>query len=424
MMNRVKINPHLVLFGIFILAFLLRAAGLTDQPPLGDEVASAFSATNYIDNGMLGQIMWNHPPLRNYVVFLSEKIFGEYTSWGLRFGNVLLGSLTVLVLGYLGRALFNNTAGYLSSFFLCIDPLHIAMSRQAFQESMTPFFIVTAVILSLYAIRSDRILFCFLSGIFFGLASASKWHGFLPWAACAVMYLSTPWLIQGQEERRSFFQRLIVVIAAYIAVPVAVYTATYIPWILKGHSMQEFVDLQKWLVVRQHYHLPSIYDQTILPKNPLYWFLWPTAYPEFVFFEGKPYLTVSMGNFLVWALTFPALIYCMKRWWDKKDFAMGFTLVMFMISYLPLILTKRGIYVFSSPPVIIFAFILTSYVISVLMDKNKISGKLLASYLGVVVAVTALMYPMSTARALDYKYLEPVTEIYSPHKGETEHIIK
>lgn len=420
MINRALKSPHLILGSIFVLAFLLRAAGLSSQPPLGDEVAAAFSAPNYLENGMLGQIMWNHPPLRNYVVFISGKLFGAYTAWGLRFGSVLFGSLTVLLLGYLGRSLFkNNAVGYISSVFLCVDPLNIALSRQAYQEATTPFFIIAAVLLSLQAIRKDNILFCFLSGILFGLASASKWHGLLPWAASAGMYFFAPWLLSGYDARRHILSRFLVVLAAYVAVPVAVYTAAYLPWVLKGFSIPEFADFQRWLVIRQHYHLPSVYDRTFLSPSPYEWFLWPVAYPEFVFYQGRAYLTISMGNFLVWCLTFPAVYYSMRRWWKYKNFGCGFALVLFLISYLPLMVSRRGIWVFSAPAVIPFAFILSAYAVSVLMEKKKISGKILAAYLGLVVVLSALMYPMSTARTLEYKYLHPIASMYSPHtEGE------
>jgi dolichyl-phosphate-mannose--protein O-mannosyl transferase len=325
----------------------------------------------------------------------------------------------VLLLGYLGRGLFkNNAVGYLSSIFLCIDPLHIALSRQAFQEAVTPFFIIAAVMLSLHAVRKDNILLCFLSGILFGLASASKWHGLLPWAASAGIYFFAPWLLSGYDARRQILPRVLVVLAAYVAIPVAVYTATYLPWLLKGFSISEFADFQRWLVIRQHHHLPSVYDQTFLSPNPWQWFLWPVAYPEFVFYQGRAYLTVSMGNLLVWCLTLPAAYYSIRRWWKHRSFDCGFALVMFLVSYLPLIFAKRGVWVFSAPAVIPFAFILSAYAISVLMEEKKISRNIVAGYLGLVLIISTLMYPMSTARTLEYEYLHPVAEIYSPHKGE------
>jgi dolichyl-phosphate-mannose--protein O-mannosyl transferase len=108
----------------------------------------------------------------------------------------------------------------------------------------------------------------------------------------------------------------------------------------------------------------------------------------------------------------------MRRWWGQRSFGCGFALVMFLVSYLPLIFSKRGIWVFSAPAVIPFAFILSAYAVSALMDEKKISGKIVAGYLGLVLIVSALMYPMSTARTLEYEYLHPVAEIYSPHKGD------
>ncbi len=92
--------------------------------------------------------------------------------------------------------------------------------------------------------------------------------------------------------------------------------------------------------------------------------------------------------------------------------------MLFLVSYFPLIISKRGIWVFSAPAVIPFAFILSAYAISTLLDTNKISRKVLAGYLGAVIMVSALMYPMSTARTLEYEYLHPVAAAYSPHEEQ------
>ena len=38
--------------------------------------------------------MWYHPQLRNIIVYLSGELFGGFSAWGLRFGSLLLASLT------------------------------------------------------------------------------------------------------------------------------------------------------------------------------------------------------------------------------------------------------------------------------------------------------------------------------------------
>lgn len=411
-------NHHLVLWLLFLLAFGLRAWGLSDQLPHADEVAAAFHAVNYGDNGLWHvDVMWEHPPLRNVVIMLTGRIFGEYSAWGLRAGSVLLGSLTVVALGYLAWGLFRNRLiAYLAAFFLCADPLHIALSREAVQECMTPFFIVTGVLASVHGIRKDHVLWCYLSGALFGIASAFKWHGLFPWAVCAVAYGAAPWYLVEYAGEKKIGYRLFSTVVAYGAIPIALYTASFLPWLKRGHSLSDFIAFQ-YSLVKQHYlhTAPTEYIRRHLSKWAYQWFLWPTAWNDITFLNGKPHLNIAMGNILVWGLTLPSLYYASKHWVKEKRFEPGLLIVIFLASYLPLVLTTRGVYVFSAPAVIPFAFLLTAYTIGRLRESGGISSRTLAIYLACVIILTALMYPLSTFRALEYQYLKPIADLYSPH---------
>lgn len=405
---------------MFLTAFALRGYGLSSQPPLEDEAAAAFSAENYMANGMWSTVMWEHPPLRNIVIFLSGRLFGGYSAWGLRFGSVFLGSLTVPALGYLAHGLFRSrAAAYLSAAFLCLDPLHIALSRQAFQESTTAFFIVAGALASLHAVRKDTVALCYLGGVLFSLASASKWHGLFPWAVSAAAYVAAPRLIKGYEGERKLSSRALTATAAYAVVPLAVYTATFIPWLFRGHSLLEFLELQVRLFKGNYLHQASAYAETMLARHASLWFLVPLAWVDFVFHQGKAYLNIAMGNYLTWAPTLPALYYAVRQWMRSRQFETGFAISLFLASYLPLVLTAgRGIWVFSATAVIPFAFLLSAFSSVRLVESGAISRKAVFLYLAAVLVVSALMYPMSTMRALEHSYLRPVTELYNPHPGE------
>lgn len=409
-------NHHIVLWAIFLLAFGLRAWGLSDQPPLEDEISAAYSALNYTENGLWSLIMWEHPPLRNVILSATGKIWGGYSAWGLRGGSILLGSLSVPLLGYLAHVLFRNRMiTYLCSFFLCIDPLHIALSRQAFQEAMTPCLILAGVISACAGMKRDSLSAVYLSGIFFGLASASKWHGLFPWAVSGLAYLFWPWLRKGEGSESRLFPRLLNFVVGFGVIPLVSYTAVFIPWLNRGYSLTEFMEFQRSLVSANYAHQASAYAESFLLHRAYLWFLWPMAWADFVFHEGRAYLNVAMGNLLVWVLTLPALYYAIRKWIREKEFETGFIVLLFLISYLPLVFTSRGIWVFSAPAVLPFAFILTAYAISGLLESGRISRRVLVSYLVAVSLLSALMYPLSTFRALEYGYLKPVTELYSPH---------
>lgn len=411
-------NHHVVLWTLFLLALALRGFGLSAQPPLDDEVAAAFSATNYLSSGMWSTVMWEHPPLRNIVIHLSGKVFGGFSAWGLRSGSVLFGSLTVPLLGYLANGLFRSrTAAYLAAAFLCLDPLHISLSRQAFQESTTAFFIVAGAAASLRGIRRDDILFCSLSGVLFGLAAASKWHGLFPLAASAAAYLFAPRLIAGYPGEPRLSTRALTTFTAFCVVPATVYIASFLPWLLRGHSLIEFVQFQGWLLKSNYLHQASAYAETMLTRHAALWFLAPLAWVDFVYHQGRPYLNIAMGNYLTWVLTLPSLVYAVRLWRQERRFETAFAVFLFLASYLPLMLTtSRGIWVFSAPAVLPFAFLLSSFAIASIMKSGSVSRTAVTGYVACVCALTVFMYPLSTFRALEFSHLKPITEIYSPHR--------
>lgn len=420
-MNAIPGRHHTLFAALFLAALLVRGWGLSGQPPLADEVTVALDAVNYLEHGLLGQVMWYHPQLRNIVVYVSGQLFGGFSAWGLRFGSLLLGSLTIPALGYLCLALFKRaSAAYLAAFFLCIDPLHIMLSREAFQETTTCFLIVSGVLAAYHCIRNDSIGWGYAAGVLFGLASASKWHGLFPWFLSAVVYLSAPWIIPGHQGDRGLLRRSIHACAAFIAVPVTVYIAVHIPWLLRGYSLAEFADLQLWLAKHQYYYESEFYTEGFLSHRAYQWFLWPVAWVDFVFSQGKTYLGIGFGNMVVWWLTLPALAYGIRKWVRERSFPLLYVVLLFLVSYLPLILTTRSIWVFAAPAVIPFAFLLSANALAELFERKTITPLLLRIYLAVALCVSAILYPLATFRALECDWARPLVEIYSPHRGEQQ----
>ncbi len=416
MIGRLLQRHHVVLWSLFVLAFLLRSWRLAEQPPLEDEVSAAFSASGYLAHGTWSNIMWEHPQLRNLLISASGTVFGGYSAWGLRGFSVLLGSLSVPLLGYLSYRLFAvREASYLAALFLCVDPLHISLSREAFQETATAALIIGGVLTSYRSIRQDRTTMAYLAGALFGLAAASKWHALFPWSISAACYLAGPWLFREEQGERNVPERVLTTAAAFAAVPMVLYTAVHLPWLLQGHSLGEFARLQAALLSANVRHQASAYAESILMHRSSLWFVVPQAWSDFVFFEGRPYLNIAMGNYLTWVLTLPALYLIARQWLADKRFETGYVILLFAGSYLPLVLTTRGIWVFNALSVIPFAFLLSSRALWLLRERCTLSRGQLAAYLGAVVLLTGLMYPLATFGALDHSYLKPIADLYSPH---------
>lgn len=164
---------------IAALGFLLRAYGLSSQPPSADDLDVAVSAERYLEDGHLGT-MWNHPPLRNVLVHLSLSLLGG-GAWGLKFFSVLFSTASIVLVAVAARMVFRaNIPAYLAALFLALDPLHIDFSRQAIQEVYMPFFSLLGIVLALSYRESRKASLLLLSGISFGCGIASKWYVAFP----------------------------------------------------------------------------------------------------------------------------------------------------------------------------------------------------------------------------------------------------
>jgi hypothetical protein len=135
------------------------------------------------------------------------------------------------------------------------------------------------------------------------------------------------------------------------------------------------------------------------------------GYGNFTHFEGKPYVTISMGNPLIWMPVLPSAFYLIYRAVKNKE---GWLLnAFFWVSYLPLALSPRPIWLLTSIAVTPFAYGLVGLAVS---DVKKKSGvKILYVYILTVLIASLMLYPMSIGRAWDFEYLRPLVERLNPH---------
>lgn len=149
---------YLVLLGfILILAFGLRFYKVADNPPSlnWDEVSIGYNAYSILKTGRdeWGQFMPFHfksygeykLPVHIYASIPGIAIFG-LNELGVRILPVLYGSITVLFMFFIGRAVFGSRfVGLLSAFFLAISPWHIQLTRGSFESSFATFWLSLGV---------------------------------------------------------------------------------------------------------------------------------------------------------------------------------------------------------------------------------------------------------------------------------------
>lgn len=151
--------PNFLLFLLIIiaLAFVLRFYRVSEDPPSlnWDEVSIGYNAYSILKTGRdeWGQFLPIHfksygeykLPVQIYASIPGIAIFG-LNELGVRITPVVYGTLTVLLLFFLARALFKNTAiGLMAAFLLAISPWHIHLTRASFESSFSVFWVVLGI---------------------------------------------------------------------------------------------------------------------------------------------------------------------------------------------------------------------------------------------------------------------------------------
>jgi len=143
----------ILLFLVVILGFGLRFYRVTEVPPAlnWDETSIAYNAYSILKTGKdeWGQFLPVHfkaygeykLPAQIYASIPGIAIFG-LNEFGVRITPVIYGMLTVLLLYFLAKDLFNNKyLGLLSAFFLAVSPWHIHLTRASFESSFSVFWV-------------------------------------------------------------------------------------------------------------------------------------------------------------------------------------------------------------------------------------------------------------------------------------------
>lgn len=402
---------YFLLLVITVLGVFFRFYGISKQPPVADEVQVAFSAENYMEYGQFGPTMAYHPNLRNILVYTSMKAIGT-GAFGLRGFSLLFGVLSIPVLGLLVYRLSGNrVAASLSGFFLAVDPVHITFSRQAIQEVHTAFFFLLGTLLVIMSIKRSATggalqdIRLPLSGVLFGLGLASKAHALFPMLVCLAFVL-----YRGMRDK-SWRDTVFAVLSLSI-VPLMVYMLTYAPWFGRGYNLSDWIFMQKALFEITVTHTGNPMDSMIDTKA-WQWFIRPLmGYGNFTHFESRPFVTISMGNPLVWLFVLPSAAYLFYKSIEGR----WMLLALFFAAYLPLALSPRPIWLLSSIAVTPFAYGIVGLAVS--YAARKLGRKFLFAYIALTLITSTVLYPMSIGKAWQYGYLRPFVERFNPHEHE------
>ncbi|HZT67608.1 MAG TPA: phospholipid carrier-dependent glycosyltransferase [Acidimicrobiales bacterium] len=327
---------------------------------LGGATGQPEAHPRYIING---EGTWQHPPLGKILIGLGEGPLPE-SPWGWRLPSVLFGTAAVGLTYLLGLELLGSVSlAGLAGLAVALDGLEIVQSRVA----MLDMFLATFALAGIYLVVRERTHPTpdrppgrvsslaggrrrLWAGAAFGAAVACKWDGVFLLALGAGLTLV--WDRQSGRSSRADLSRWAF---AFLAVPVAVYVASY-AWFWAEHGPQ----IPGWFTLQFDMLKHQLKYKTTQPQTSRPW-LWPILVHPIRYWStagaGRPGQAgaeiVSVGNPALWwgyLLAAPVLLWAARR----RGWVTRLILGGFLISWLPWMAVWRPQYCFYLLPAVPF----------------------------------------------------------------------
>jgi len=130
---------------------------------------------DYLTPWAFGGIFWTgKPPFIMWLMSLAYQVVG-ITNFASRFWSPVFGTLSLIIVFYLGKKLYNLYVGFLSAIVLGTFTTFYVFARHAMTDVPFVFFILASIyFLLLSEKREDANRYAALGGLFFGLAFMTK----------------------------------------------------------------------------------------------------------------------------------------------------------------------------------------------------------------------------------------------------------
>ncbi len=385
-----------------------------------DEIYHGRTAYEHIENVYPYEI--SHPPLGKLIISIGIRLFGM-TPFGWRFMGTLFGVLMLPIMFALIKNMFGKTLIAASGTVLfAFDFMHFVQTRIATIDTYGVFFILAMFyFMYRYSAQDYDMPFgktaapLFLSGLFFGLGSASKWVVIYGGAGLAVL-----WLIR-QVTRGIYFREkglsreftgyiiktMLFSVFAFILIPCVIYVLSYIPYgEAKGMTISGGMLFKKefYEIILENQSFMFSYHSKLVATHPYSspWFSWlldirPILYYLEYLPNGYKSAFGAFGNPILWWGGLIALIYTVKRFANTRDGKALYIIIGYLAQILPWVFVSRIVFIYHYFPSTLFLVLATCYAFNCMYEKGVGRYKAaIAAYSAASVVLFAAFYPVLT----------------------------
>ena len=270
-------------------------------------------------------------------------------SW--RLPGVVAASILAFFLFLLARRLFRSPlVAYALGALVVIDGAMFAQSRIGMNDIYTATGIVAGwyfVVAALSADTRRSWAYLLLAGIAFGLALAAKWAAGPALLAVGLvsLFVTARAFVNGRIGRGGAFDLLrwrganaLYLLLCFVAVPLAIYLASYVPWFGLGHGIFQSAN-GSWSLIELQKQMYGYHSQLTAPHpagSP--WWAWPLDLKP-VYWEYEPaggnestYI-YDAGNLVTWWAAIPAMLWLAWLAITRRAWNLGLVVLAFGTQY-------------------------------------------------------------------------------------------
>lgn len=331
---------------------------MTEIPPAlnWDEVSIGYNAYSILKTG---RDEWNQQfplhfksygeyklPMQIYASIPGIYFFG-LNELGVRITPVVYGTLSVILMFFLGRALFQSQfVGLVAAFLLAISPWHIQLTRASFESSLAAFFVITGVWFLVKGFSSQKWFVISVVPFALSVFTYNSARIFAP-----LFLLTTLFLYKRQLSRYRKFVITSLVLFIVLLLPLT-------PYLLSGERSARYklvsITDDPGLIPRINENrgnskLPKPFPRIIHNKITYIGFYFTKNYlshftPQFLFISGAPHKQHHVQNMgQLYYFQAPFLIIGLIGLFSFKEKFKNLLLVWVLLAFIPVSVTGDSI---------------------------------------------------------------------------------
>lgn len=199
-----------------------------------DEIYFARSAYEYVHG--IDTMEWVHPPIGKLIIAIPILLFGMST-FSYRIMGVIAAAIMIPVIYILAKKMFKDRKwGVLAGLLMTFDCFHFAQGRMGTVDTFLVLFIMLSSLFMYQYIDSKenkkhKLVNLCLSGLFIGLAIATKWTGLYAGLALAIIFFTHLIYSHIKDEKIKvkkidIYRNILTVLSLFGILPIAIYYLT------------------------------------------------------------------------------------------------------------------------------------------------------------------------------------------------------